>query len=331
MQNIPVGTMLAHIEQATKVMAAAHKGQHSAMDEELTLIADLFRENPEAFWKGNKRAKGYWTVKKLIAALEERTLVPKSDPNVPSHIHRVMKAVALVELVASPLGALLDKQEALRRVLAAMREDPTGLVLPPQPNAPPSPDEITANAKMLSAQNDAKKNEIAAQELQMKPALENVKTAGSIKEKTIDLAKTLITHGGEREDAAHGRQMDLAEHTRNINKDAIDATKVTTDALKTKHEIGMASEKHGLDVAKTHLDAAHKTQQLGLAAKQHDLADRQASHDMSLGEQDLGLRQQKVGIDGEKLNIAQQQADTKTHTALNPPKPAAGAKPKKKK
>jgi hypothetical protein len=44
--------------------------------------------------------------------------VPKSDPNVPSHIHRVMKAVALVELVASPLGALLDNDEVLRRVLA---------------------------------------------------------------------------------------------------------------------------------------------------------------------------------------------------------------------
>jgi hypothetical protein len=61
MQNIPVGTMLAHIEQATKVMAAAHKGQHRAMDEELTLIADLFRENPESFWKGNKTGQGYWT------------------------------------------------------------------------------------------------------------------------------------------------------------------------------------------------------------------------------------------------------------------------------
>src|SRR5262249_36279457 len=54
--NIPVGTMLAHIEQTTKMMGAAHKGQHAAMDEEISLISDLFRENPESFWKGNKRA-----------------------------------------------------------------------------------------------------------------------------------------------------------------------------------------------------------------------------------------------------------------------------------
>src|SRR6516162_9899758 len=103
--------MLAHIEQATKVMAAAHKSMHRAMDEELDLIADLFRENPEAFWRKNKNARSYWDVAKLIEALNTRTLVPKSDPNVPSHIHRVMKAVALVELKGTPLGARMDDDE----------------------------------------------------------------------------------------------------------------------------------------------------------------------------------------------------------------------------
>jgi len=323
MQNIPVGTMLAHIEQATKVMAAAHKGQHRAMDEELTLIADLFRENPESFWKGNKNAKGFWTVQKLLQALEERTLVPKSDPNVPSHIHRLMKAVALVELVTGPLGALLDKNEVLRRVLAAMREDPTGLVLPPVTNAPPSPEEVTAQAKLLTAQNQGKKIEVDAAEIAARPQLEDVKTAGTIKGKTIDLAKALITHGGDREDAAHTQRMDLAEHARNVQKDAVDATKVTTDAMKTKHEIGLAGQQHGLEVAKTQADIGHKDQQLGLAQRQQDLAEAQGTHDM-------GINQQKVGIEGSKLGIAQQQADTATHTALNPPKPV-GAKPKKKK
>ena len=341
MQNIPVGTMLAHIEQATKVMAAAHKGQHRAMDEELTLIADLFRENPESFWKGNKTAKGYWTVQKLLQALEERTLVPKSDPNVPSHIHRVMKAVALVELVASPLGGLLDKNEVLRRVLVAMREDPSGLVLPPQPDQPPSPEMLTAQAKVQGAANDAKKIEVSAQEIAAKPQLEEVKTAGSIKGKTIDLAKALITHTGDREDAAHDKQMDLAKHARDIQNDAVNATKVTTDAMKTKHEIGMAGQKHGLDMMKTHADIGQaaeqhgleklkthadigmKTQQLGLAHRQQALAEGEAAHG-------AGIEQQKVGIDGAKLDIAQQQADTQTHTALHPPKPAGAKKPKKK-
>jgi len=99
-----------------------------AQDEELELIADLFRENPESFWKGNKRAKNYWNEAKLIQALNTVTLTPKSDPNIPSHIHRVMKSVALVELKQSPLGALLDDTEVLKRVLLAMREDAKGLL-----------------------------------------------------------------------------------------------------------------------------------------------------------------------------------------------------------
>ena len=33
-QNVPVGTMMASIEQATKLMAAAHKGMHTAQSEE---------------------------------------------------------------------------------------------------------------------------------------------------------------------------------------------------------------------------------------------------------------------------------------------------------
>ncbi len=44
-QNVPVGTMLAQIEQATKVIAAAHKDMHDAQALEFELIFDLFREN----------------------------------------------------------------------------------------------------------------------------------------------------------------------------------------------------------------------------------------------------------------------------------------------
>ena len=306
--DIPVGTMLAHIEQATKVMAAAHKGQHRAMDEELTLIADLFRENPESFWKGNKDAQGYWTVERLIEALNTRTLVPKSDPNVPSHIHRVMKAVALVELAGSPLGVRLDKDEVLRRVLSAMREDSAGLILPPAPTQGPSPEEITAQAKLLEAQNKGKSIENDTAELAQKPALQEQETQGEIKGKTIDLAKALVTHTADRQDAAHSQKMDIAEHARNVNKDALDATKTTADVLKTHHD--MAMDRAG-----------------------QQLEGDQQAHQQGIDQGDQALSQQKVGIDGAKLGIAQQQADTQTHTALNPPKPAAAAakKPKKKK
>lgn len=336
MQNIPVGTMLAHIEQTTKVMAAAHKGQHRAMDEELSLIADLFREAPEAFWKGNKKAKGYWTVQKLIAALDERTLVPKSDPNVPSHIHRVMKAVALVELAKSPLGALMDQHEVLRRVLMAMREDMTGLIKPPQP-APPSPEQVTAEAKMLEAQNKTKSIEVDVMEANMRPQVEILKTEGKIKEKTIDLAKALITHDADNQQFKHQKEVDMAKIAGEANRDAIEATKVTTGAFKTKSDAAMGEATHALEAQKTIAD-------IGMRSQEHQLTAAQTAHQIEKEKTELGLAaqqaghsqdidRQKVGIDGQKVGIEKQKADTSTFSALHPPKPASGAKkpkPKKK-
>src|ERR1700677_4580747 len=191
-KDIPVGTMLAHIETATKLMAATHTLGHMAQDEELGLIADLFRENPESFWKGNKQAKGFWDEQKFLQALNTYTLKPKSDPNVPSHIHRIMRAVALTELQAGPLGVLMDKGETLKRVLAAMREDPKGLVLPPPPpNTQTNPDEVAANAKMLDAQTKAKKLETVDAP---KVAQDQKELETNIQGKTIDMAKDLVIH-----------------------------------------------------------------------------------------------------------------------------------------
>jgi len=328
-QNVPVGTMLAHIEQATKVMAAAHKGQHRALDEELSLYADLFRENPEAFWKGNKRAKGYWSVQKLIQALDERTLVPKSDPNVPSHIHRVMKAVALVELAGTPLGKLMDMHEVLRRVLGAMREEIAGLILPKDPNPPPpDADTLAAIAKGKEADAKMKATEVNAAENAQKPVLEQIKSEGSIKGKTIDLAKALITHEGDRQDAAHQRQMDIAGLASDANQQALDATKVTDNAMKTRADLANKDREHGLASAQ----AAHK---MTLESRQHGLAEQQAQHAMAKDSADHGLARaelgHQVGMDTNKIGIQQQQADVAKHMALNPPKPADGGKKPKKK
>jgi hypothetical protein len=211
--NIPVGTMLAHIEMATKLMAATHKLGHMAQDEELQLIADLFRENPSAFWKGNKQAKGFWDQAKFIQALDTYTLKPRSDPNIPSHIHRVMRAVALTELQSGPLGALMDPMETLKRVLAAMREDPKGLIkAPPPPSTQPSPEETKANADMLKAQTASKKVDADIADSQQKAQMEAEAQKADIQGKTIDMAKELIIHKADQQKAAHDQGMDKAKH-----------------------------------------------------------------------------------------------------------------------
>lgn len=231
-QNIPVGTMLAHIETATKLMAATHKLGHASQDEELQLIADLFRENPSAFWKGNKQSKGFWDEAKFIQALDTYTLKPKSDANIPSHIHRVMRAVALAELQQGPLGALMDPMETLKRVLAAMREDPKGLIKPPPaPSGQPSPEEVTAQAKMLGEQNKAKKIEVDATIAAQKGQLEEKAQNAELQDKTIDLARAIVTHKADAAKTAHDQTLGVAKHNLEVGKAAHAAALGTHSAV----------------------------------------------------------------------------------------------------
>ena len=44
--NAPVGTTLAMVEQATKVMNSVHKRMHASQAEEFKLLVDCFREDP---------------------------------------------------------------------------------------------------------------------------------------------------------------------------------------------------------------------------------------------------------------------------------------------
>jgi hypothetical protein len=246
-QNVPVGTMLAHIETATKLMAATHKLGHIAMDEELGLIADLFRENPESFWKGNKQSKGFWNEAKFIEALDTYTLRPRSDPNIPSHIHRIMRATALVELQAGPLGALMEPMETLKRVLSAMREDPKGLVkAPPPPSTQPSPEETAANAKLIDAQAKSKKvdDDIAGQA--QKAQLDTADHEAEIQGKTIDMAREIIIHKADQANAAHSQKMDFV-------KTAHDQT---MDKAKHGLSVGVAAHKANLDTHAAILDTA---------------------------------------------------------------------------
>lgn len=217
-KDIPVGTMLAYIEQASQVVAAAHKGMHRAQSEELTLIADLFREDPESFWRGNPKFKNSWTEQRLFLALRVCTLVPRSDPNVPSHTHRIMKATALVQLLGIPAFApLLDAGGVLDRVLQVMREDPNGIrKMPPPPNGQPSPEQITAEAKMKDADNKEKKVQVDALKAANESADRQRELAGEERVETLKLAQTTIAHAADNKKAAADNAHKAAEHGLNV-------------------------------------------------------------------------------------------------------------------
>jgi len=238
-QNVPVGTMLAQIEQATKIESAAHKGMHQAQAEEFELIIELFKENPEDFWKSNKTCPpNYWNEEKFLQAIEDCNLSPRSDPNTPSHIHRVAKGVALAQLIAIPqFQGVLDPRETLTRILDVIREDPQGLIMPPAP-APTAPDPamIVANAKNTSAQTQQFKAQADAQNDAAEIDLKKQQLAGEQNIATVDLAREMVIHkddaaqnaqqhglaaakhGLATQQAAHDQTMDVAQHALNVQQ-----------------------------------------------------------------------------------------------------------------
>ncbi len=326
LRDIPVGTMLAYVEQATKVMAAAHKGMHNAQSEELQLLIKLLRKHPEDMLKSedNSPIEG-WEVQRFLTALDNHKLVPVSDPNVPSHIHRVAKALGLVQLIQIPqFAARLNIDEVLKRILAAMREDPEGLQqpAPDQGAAPPDPTAmaklITAKAKAdelpLKQQDMANKTAIGAQKMQVDAAQQHSDQLTA----QADITKELIIHQADAAKiAAAERRDDLAAHT----KMALDTSQASMQASKQAHDAQQSANQHNLETFKAGVqahDTAHQ-QQLGVA--EHGLARDQHALEVQKAQAEHGLN----------TKVAAHDAAVKTHETLHPLKPAAAAKPKPKK
>lgn len=162
--DVPVGTTLAMIDQATKVENAVHKRLHSAQAEEFRLICGIFEEHPRSFWQRNSNPATPWDEETFLRALRDYDLCPQADPNTSSHTQRVMKVMGLKQLQAAspnlydPLAVDTAALQALgwnnpQQFLA--KPNPNGNVPPPQvmeAMAKAETDKTTANARMMDAQ-----------------------------------------------------------------------------------------------------------------------------------------------------------------------------------
>ena len=196
-QDAPVGTTIALIEQATKVLDAVHKRLHTAQAEEFALLRDLFREDPSALIahkKSELKAMGA-SDEVIIQALNDYELVPMADPNTPSHMHRVMKATAIKQLQAAN-PALYDAKKVDERILEMIGvNDPEELFAPPQaPQGPPQP----SPDKSLEAQARLQQTTMQTQQRAASDALRYADSAKDRESKeklaVMDLAKTLAIH-----------------------------------------------------------------------------------------------------------------------------------------
>lgn len=179
-QDAPVGTTLALIEQGSKVMDSAHKRLHAAQAEEFQLLKERFQEDPEAFWRHNKKPTIEWKKEQFIDALSHCDLVPVADPNNPTSMHRLAKA-AIIKQLQTANASLYDPVAVDMRIMRISDIDPAGLFRPTPAAPPPDPRMVAIQEK---AKAGAAQNQIQLMETKIKAAT----AAAAIQDKANDRA-----------------------------------------------------------------------------------------------------------------------------------------------
>ena len=228
--DIPVGTMLAQIEQGTKVMAAVHKGLHQSRAEELELLHELFMEDPSALWRFAKSPARKW---EQVEELRDLELSPSSDPNVPSHLHRIMLAQASLQMANPAQGAppglynLKRLHTDARRTVGLPVDD--GIWAPPPTAAPPPPApqviaaQIKAQTDQLDTQRKAATDALKAQQETEKSQTDaaNAEADRESKERIANIeARTEMARlAAQREQHAATTLSDLHQHHTQLAED----------------------------------------------------------------------------------------------------------------
>ncbi len=177
--DAPMGTTLAMIEQAQKVLNAVHKRMHAAQAEEFQKLVQVFKDHPESFWQRNNAPAYRWDEETFLRALTNVNLVPQADPNTASHGQRVMKIMALKQLQAAQ-PSLYDPIAIDRAALRALGfNNPDQFMAPASAQAQPPPELLEAQAEMrqgdIVAQAQATSAQARLMDAQTKRQVETAK------------------------------------------------------------------------------------------------------------------------------------------------------------
>jgi hypothetical protein len=220
-QDAPVGTTLALLEQATKVQDAVHKGMHAAQAEEFSIMKELFEEDPEALWRHADNETETWDKAKIVAALQRCDIVPRADPNTPSHMHRVMKVQALVQLaLQSPtLFGQKGQVEVAKLAIETLGFEDTARFLQPDGPGASDPkaqaDQAKAQAASKSADADMLKAQVSAQDLafRQKNSGQDMQNQAADRQANLQLEQMRL----KSEQLIHGTKI-AADHVAGVQK-----------------------------------------------------------------------------------------------------------------
>ena len=229
-QDAPVGTTIALIEQATKVLNAVHKRMHQAQGKEFGLLKALFKKDPKSLWRANKTPAFAQDVERLTAALNDKDIVPKADPNCSSQSLRIQKAIAIYTL-AKEDPQEFDKSAVYKRIFAMIGiEDGDSLFAktPPQQQQDPSKQmmaqaaletaqaktqEVAIKAKMAAVDATNMAADVQARQTETKVKAIEADTDSKNRAADRETNAQIEMMRLQREEVIHGQQMDHEQRT----------------------------------------------------------------------------------------------------------------------
>ena len=249
--DAPVGTTIAMIDQATKVLNAVHKRMHASQAEEFAMLVRCFKENPESFWQQNRKPARAWDQETFLRGVNQVDLVPQADPNTASQTQRLMKIMALKQIQASN-PTLYDPIAIDTAALKAVGwSNPEQFMIPPEAQGSPPPEMQKEMAAMQIKKQEA---DTKQGEAQARIALDQ----GRLQ---IDMAKA------QQEGLAGGEQgpneKDVADIQ--IKKQLADAKMMDTKLKAASIQAGMKKDLRDSEVKEQEMLAKERIQMIDLA------------------------------------------------------------------
>jgi len=284
--DAPVGTTLALIEQATKILNSVHKRMHTAQDQEFMLLKECFKQNPESFWKANRRPATQWDQAKFMQAIEDYDLVPKADPNTASHSQRILKVMGVKQLQASSPD-LYDPEKVDRVVLETMGwSQPDQFFKTPEERGQPSPEIMKGMEEIKIGHQEADAKTMTAQAAMIKagqPAAAGAPPEDKSQEYQLKQADLLLKAKKMDADVDRERQQDLRAAAQDENRDKDRVADLTLEQMKLHKEAHDDERDHGHEMMMAHHDREHEAGQEALKiAHEIRMARDKAASDLKL-------------------------------------------------
>lgn len=266
--DAPVGTTLAMIEQATKVLNSVHKRMHAAQAEEFSLLRDCFREHPESFWERNRKPTVEWSPQLLLAALNDVELVPQADPNTASHAQRVMKIMALKQLQAASPG-LYDPIAVDKAALRAIGwSNPEQFLKPEAERNQPPPEMLKGIEEIKIAKQKADADTMRAQADMLKAQRPEVAKAegGAVGPDPREFELKMMAEQNKARQLEHSMRRDeMNDQNRDLDREKdlrmeqmrMDRDQMN-DTVRMQHEIDMQQRDHSSDIIKLAMQVRNK-------------------------------------------------------------------------